>query len=281
MMDRSHFSLNRIILPQASLEDFFRFTADLGLTKVELRNDLPGKGIIDDHSPEQVRQLSETYGIAIRTINALQKFNLGNMLTELLAELENLIALSQAIGCEAIVLVPTNEPGDARSADMMMHETVNALKAFAPLFENSGLFGYVEPLGFEACSLRSKTAALDAIRKSGGGRYKIVHDTFHHHLGPDTMEALGSAFDVAFTGLVHVSGVEQALPVQEYRDSHRVLISDRDLLKSRRQIEQLVAWGYTGDISFEPFAREVQAMDTEALKSLVDQGIRCLASGSF
>ena len=54
MMERSRFSLNRIIYPDLNLEDFFKFTADLGLNKVELRNDLPGKGVIDTYSPEEI-----------------------------------------------------------------------------------------------------------------------------------------------------------------------------------------------------------------------------------
>lgn len=276
MIDRSHISLNRILFPAASLEEFFRLTSELGVNKIELRNDLPGKGIIDSYSPEQVKRLSEKYDIRIRTINALQKFNLGRILPNVMTELRELISLSVAINCEAIVLVPNNEVNDERDSEVIMRETVAALKAFGPLFEDSGLFGYVEPLGFEECSLRSKTTAMRAIQESGYDNYKIVHDTFHHHLGPDTRDTLENEYDIAYTGLVHVSGVEDDIPANEYRDDHRVLITARDHLKNREQIEQHIALGYTGDISFEPFASEVQRMETEALKSQVDQSIRFL-----
>ncbi len=80
MIERSRICLNRIIYPDLNLEDFFKFTADLGLNKVELRNDLPGKGIIDTYFPEQIKDLSKNYAIEILTINALQKFNLGEVL---------------------------------------------------------------------------------------------------------------------------------------------------------------------------------------------------------
>lgn len=276
MIDRSHISLNRILFPYTNLEEFFQLTSELGLNKVELRNDLPGKGIIDPYSPEQVQRFSEKYDITIRTINALQKFNLGEILTNTLAELRKLISLSVAINCEAIVLVPNNEINDHRGPERAMRETIAALKAFGPLFEDNGLFGYVEPLGFEECSLRSKTAAMRAIQESGFGCYKIVHDTFHHHLGPDTMDTLENEYDVAYTGLVHVSGVEHDIPVKDYKDDHRVLITDRDNLQNLEQIENLIARGYTGDISLEPFAREVQLMQTEVLKLHVDQSIRFL-----
>ncbi|MGO4139887.1 hypothetical protein ACEQ6A_36365, partial [Rhizobium brockwellii] len=46
-----------------------------------------------------------------------------------------------------------------------------------------GIIGLVEPLGFEICSLRSKTEAAEEIRELGAeSTFRLVHDTFHHHL---------------------------------------------------------------------------------------------------
>ncbi len=276
MLSRSRISLNRILFPSASLEDFFKFSADMDLHKVELRNDLPGIGIIDPYSPEQVKGLSQKYAIKIQTINALQKFNLGAVLPEVLQELKGLIRLSVAIDCEAIVLVPSNDADDKRDSEVIMTETVTALKTFGPLFEDSGLLGYIEPLGFEECSLRSKVNALQAIRESGCRCYKMVHDTFHHHLGPDSADTLKDNFDIASIGLVHVSGVENDIPSHQYRDDHRILITDKDNLKNREQIELLMKLGYKGDISFEPFAKEVQALENEVLKAAIDRSINLM-----
>ena len=273
MMSRSKISLNRILLPSVSLEEFFKLSTDMGLNKIELRNDLTGIGIIAPYSPEQVKGLSEKYNIKILTINALQKFNLGAVLPELLQELKELIRLSVAIDCEAIVLVPTNDVNDKRDSDVIMQETVAALKAFGPLFEDNGIWGYVEPLGFEECSLRSKVSALQAIQESGCSNYKIVHDTFHHHLGPDTDDTLKNDYDISYTGLVHVSGVESHIPSNQYKDDHRILITDGDRLKNLEQLELLIHLGYKGDISFEPFARDVQEMEIEALKAAINLSI--------
>ena len=273
MIARSKISLNRIILPGLGLEEFFKLSADLGLNKIELRNDLAGTGIIEPYSPEQVKRLSEKHNIKILTINALQKFNLGAVLSEKLVELEELIRLSVAIDCEAIVLVPTNDINDNRDKDLILKETVSALKAFGSLFEDSGIRGYVEPLGFEECSLRSKVVALEAIQESGYRNYKIVHDTFHHHLGPDTDDSLKNDYDIAYTGLVHVSGVESDIPSNQYKDDHRILITNGDRLKNREQLKLLTQLGYKGDISFEPFARDVQEMEIEALKAAINRSI--------
>lgn len=273
MMERSRFSLNRIIYPDLNLEDFFKFTADLGLNKVELRNDLPGKGVIDTYSPEEIKDLLKKYGIEILTINALQKFNLGEVLQQAIKELKELINLSLSIGCKAIVLCPNNEVNDRRNSKEFFKETVGALKSFAPLFEESNLLGYVEPLGFKESSLCSLVTAMNAIKEAGCPNYKIVHDTFHHYIGPDTFEIIEDKYNLSYTGLVHISGVESVIPTEQYRDNHRILVSVQDRLKSKEQIELLIKLGYNGDISLEPFAKEVQKMEREEIKSAIDKSI--------
>jgi len=273
MMERSRFSLNRIIYPDLNLEDFFKFTADLGLNKVELRNDLPGKGVIDTYSPEEIKDLLKKYSLEILTINALQKFNLGVVLQQAIKELKELISLSLSIGCKAIVLCPNNEVNDRRNSKEIFKETVGALKSFAPLFEESNLLGYVEPLGFKESSLSSLITAMNAIKEAGCPNYKIVHDTFHHYIGPDTFEIIEDKYNLSYTGLVHISGVESVIPTEQYRDNHRILVSVQDRLKSKEQIELLIKLGYNGDISLEPFAKEVQKMEREEIKSAIDKSI--------
>ena len=76
MIDKKRFALNRITCPSLGLEDFFRFTADLGMSNVEIRNDLPGGAIIDGMPAARAAELAAKHGIGILTINALQKFNL-------------------------------------------------------------------------------------------------------------------------------------------------------------------------------------------------------------
>lgn len=273
MIDRTRICLNRIISPGLNLEEFFQLAADLDLSKIELRNDLPGFGVIDPYSPEQVEELTETYGIQIIAINALQNFNVSSLLPLLMEGLQELITLSVALDCRAIVLCPRHHINDTRSPEKCFKETVNVLREFAPFLRKSDLVGYIEPLGFEDSSLSSLVIAMKAIQASGCHRYKIVYDTFHHHLGPDTMESLENEYDVTYTGLVHVSGVESDISANQYRDAHRVLVSPADQLKSREQIEKLIALGYEGVISFEPFAEELQQLEPEDLKAALSESI--------
>lgn len=277
MIDRNQFALNRITCPSLGLEEFFRLAAEVGLSKVELRNDLPGARIVDGMKPEQALALAERHRVRVITINALQKFNLSSAREKTTRELESMIGLAAAIRCPALVLCPNNDPRDTRNPQTRLDETADALRAFGPLFSARQMLGYVEPLGFAESSLDSVVTAAEAIRRSGFDCYRVVYDTFHHYLGPDTEATIGSAFPVSLTGLIHVSGVTAGLPTESYRDEHRVLPSAADRMHSRGQVRRLIDLGYLGDISFEPFAAEVQRLGRGELKKALQESLAYLA----
>ncbi len=270
MIPTDSFALNRIACPGLGLEDFFLVAREAGLRKVELRNDLPGGRVTDALSPSRAAALAKSHGVEILTINALQKFNLKALAARVSAELERLLELASELRCRAIVLCPNNDPADRRDAAARRSETVEALAALARLFAGSGVLGYVEPLGFAESSLASVSAAAAAVRESGQSCYRILHDTFHHYLGPDGSSAIDSDYDARSIGLVHASGVESPEAKERIRDGHRVLVSAADRTGCREQVRRLVELGYAGDISFEPFSPVVQGLGkaelVEALK---------------
>ena len=276
MIERRRFALNRITCPSLGLEDFFRFAAELGISRVELRNDLPGARIIDGVTPSRALALAHDHGIRIISINALQKFNLKSARQKASEELERLLDLASEIRCPAIVLCPNNDTSDHRDARTKVAETVEALKAFGPELTTRGILGYVEPLGFPESSLASIIVAAETIRSSGFGCYRTVYDTFHHYLGPDTEHDIGPHYQVSNTGLIHVSGVEAGIPKEKYRDEHRVLPAAEDRTGSREQIQRLVALGYKGDISFEPFSSAVQSMPPRELAAAIRRSVEYL-----
>ena len=67
--------------------------------------------------------------------------------------------------------------------------------------------------------------------------------------------------------MVHISGVECDITVEEYRVNYLVLIIEQDGLQNKEQIELLLKLGYAGNISFEPFSQKVQEMEIEKIKS--------------
>ncbi len=44
------------------------------------------------------------------------------------------------------------------------------------------------------------------------------------------------------------------------RDMHRILVSDKDKLKNKEQINELVSGGYNGVFGFEPFSEEIHLL---------------------
>lgn len=259
------FALNHMAAPRLSLGDFLALAKKLGITEVEIRNDLTGNAILDGTSPAMVKAAAEATGINIISINALQRFNEWTTARE--AEAIQLADYARDCGARALVLVPKND-GTGRANGERQGNLRVALKALAPLLQSRGLIGLVEPLGFEICSLRLKSEAAEAIKAtSGQGVFRLVHDTFHHHLAGEV--------DIFpdMTGLIHVSGVsDRSVSVPDMRDSHRVLVDAADRLDNIGQIRAMKAAGYTGLLSFEPFATEVHALASAepALRASID-----------
>ncbi len=276
MIPIQSFALNRILAPHLGLKEFIDLALSLNITKIELRNDLPGVGIIDSYTPKEVRTLCTERGVSIITINAIQKFNLGTMRKTVMEELKRLLDLSNEIGCPALVLCPNNDPTDTRKPAQIRKETIEALHEMGPLFQSAGITGLVEPLGFQISSLSSAQEALDMIRSSGFSGYRLLLDTFHHYLGPDTLEDLGVRIPVKEIGLVHISGVEDPLPKENLRDEHRILPTPTDRMNSKTQVLRLFDKGYTGNISFEPFSSRIQTLPLDTLKQKLRESIRYL-----
>jgi len=153
------------------------------------------------------------------------------------------------------VLCPTNSLRDARSAEQRHTDLVYALRQLKPMLDDAGLVGLIEPLGFEECAVRRKSQAVRAIEELGSSAtFRLVHDTFHHHLAGEGL------FFPEHTGLIHISGVEDvALSPGQMRDGHRVLVGAADRLGNAQQLHTLLQAGYSGFASFEPFAEEIAA----------------------
>lgn len=259
------FAVNHIAAPKLSLEDFFAAAASLGLAEVEIRNDLPD--VVGTRDPQEVRAAAGKAGLSIVSINALYPFNVwsGDVPRRAVA----LADYAAASGARALVMCPLND-----GTEVSFDDLVAALGAMRPILAERGLTGLVEPLGFPISSLRSKREALAAIDAAGGGEvYRLVHDTFHHHLAGE------SEFFPERTGLVHISGVvDPAVAVDDMLDAHRVLVDGADRLENVAQIRALVAAGFTGPYSFEPFAAEVHALadPVAALRASMDHIARAV-----
>lgn len=245
------FSLNHRVAPAATLTKFFDLAVSVGVSDVEIRNELPKVAIADGTPAATVRLEAERRGLTILSINALYPFNIWS--SERASQAAALVDYAQACGAKGIVLCPLNDPSYRRDESERLRAVREALAALAPMLRKAGVKGLVEPLGFPECSLRFKREAIQAIDAiDGADVYALVHDTFHHFVAGE-VEIYPER-----TGLVHISGVVDAdVPAEAMKDSHRVLVDGADRLDNVGQIRRLTAGGYTGPLSFEPFADSV------------------------
>jgi 2-keto-myo-inositol isomerase len=263
------FALNHSVAPQLDLQRFFSLARDLGLAEVELRNDLAGKPIQDGTPPETVREAADSAGVRIISINSLQRFN--DWTAEREEEARALFDYAVACGAKSVLLVPLND-GSGRDEQVRLSKAQEALAALKPMLQAKNLIGMIECLGFESCSLRLKSeavAAIDAV--DGRGVFRLVHDTFHHHLAGE------HATFPELTGLVHISGVaDPDVPVSGMQDAHRGLVDARDRVDNIEQIKMLVIAGVEGPYSFEPFAEigDPRAAIAESMQFILAEASR-------
>lgn len=259
MSQKIRFAINRISAPRIPFAEFAAMSRRLGVEAIEIRNDLPDVELVDGTPASDIAATARSNGLVVRSINALQRFEQFDAQREV--EAKDLIKYAVESGTQALVLCPTNSHQDARTPEQRHADLVHALRRLKPLLDVAGLVGLVEPLGFEECAVRRKSQAVRAFEEVGAGNtFRLVHDTFHHHLGGEGL------FFPEWTGLIHVSGVEdKAMATTQMRDSHRVLVGSADVLGNIAQLRTLLAAGYTGYASFEPFAEEIAAaQDVEA-----------------
>ena len=263
--------LNRIVKPQIPLEEFLKFTADLGIKYVEVRNDFTDKGVLDGLSDAALEKAFKETGIKALTINALYPFEDVRALKENIEKLKGLIAEAKRIDCPQIVLCPLNDATDKRDPAQRANELVTALNAYGPLFAQAGMIGLVEPLGFGISSLRTKKDALEGVAKCNYPEsYKLLHDTFHHYLSGET------EFFPKETAIVHVSGLLPGKTKAAATDEDRVLVTQDDVMDNRGQVAALLKTGCTAPISYEPFSPRVRNLPLSELKVQLQKSMQYL-----
>lgn len=263
------FALNHMTVARLSYAALLDLAADLGCIGVEVRNDLP-QPLFDGVGPAEAGAMAKAKGLRLLAVAEVKRFNdwSDTKADEALA----LMKIAKAAGAEAVSLIPRNDNQGMGNGERQAALRV-ALKALKPMLDDHDLIGMVEPLGFEICALRYKAEAVEAIDGVGGkGRFKLVHDTFHHTL------AHGGDFFPDHTGIVHISGVvDQTVTLGQMTDAHRILVDGADRLGNIDQIAALQALGWNGPVSFEAFAPQVHASAT--LQADLAASIRFIRDG--
>lgn len=244
--------VNHMTAPDTSWRDLLSLASAVGASGVEFRNDLPTP-LFSGDCPETVAREMQESGLVLYGLSQVYPFN--SYSDAIAQEVESLINIAKRCGAQTISLIPRND-GTCQGNGERQANLRLALREIKPMLANSGLVGLVEPLGFLRSSLRTKEEALNAIEGVNGSDYfKIVHDTFHHHLAQET------EFYPEYTRMVHISGVvEPTLAIDQMEDEHRKLVDEQDRLGNIDQINTLIEMGYTGPISMECFSTEIHKL---------------------
>jgi 2-keto-myo-inositol isomerase len=248
----TQFALNHMTVARLTYVQLLDLAAALGCVGVEVRNDLP-QALFDGIDPATAGAMARAKGLRLLAVAEVKRFN--DWSATKAAEALALMQIAQAAGAEAVSLIPRNDNLGMGNGERQAALRV-ALKALLPMLEDHGLLGMVEPLGFEICALRYKSEAVEGIEGIGGtGRFRLVHDTFHHTL------AHGGPLFPQHTGIIHISGVtDRTVTTGQMTDAHRVLVDRDDVLGNAAQIAALQAAGYTGPVSYEAFSPDVHAL---------------------
>ena len=245
------FALNHMTVARSSFTELLDISLASGCAGVEIRNDLAGE-LFGGLDPVAAGQLAMSKGLTIYAIAEVKAFN--HFSAAKYAEADALINTAVACGAQAVSLIPANDGSVSNRADVQtkLREAMTALK---PLLDAHRLVGLIEPLGFEASTLRYKADVVEAIEDLGtGDTFKIVHDTFHHHIAQD------NEIFPEYTGVVHISGViDPTAATHDLRDEHRVLVDHHDQLNNIEQLTVFTSAGYSGPVSTEAFSPEVHA----------------------
>jgi 2-keto-myo-inositol isomerase len=262
-------AINHVTAASASFEALLSIAAAGGCQGVELRNDLQSP-LFDGRSAAQAGAMASEHGLQIYALAEVVAFNHFDDTTRTAAQ--QLAALASECGARGIVLIPANDGSNPAPAERRA-QLKTALVELQPILEPAGLVGFIEPLGFATSTIRYKAEVVDVIEgMNAADQFKLVHDTFHHHLAGDT-----ECF-VEHTGIVHVSGVtDDSLDPSQMQDHHRELVNGHDQLATLAQLQVFSKQNYRGPVSMEAFAPHVHVLPN--LAAQLQDSFRFINSG--
>ncbi len=246
------FAMNRTCAPHLPLPAFLQLVTDAGVGAIEIRNDIEGQEFLDGTEPARILDVLQSANIKIASVNALQRFNEWSPQRE--AEAKSLMGLAAKLGAPGVVLCPVHNADHGWSEAEAENNLRNGLKQLRPILIDLGVKGYVEPLGMAGSTMKKQSRAVAAITDiDGWDAYELCFDTFQFFRSGDS-ELFASRI-----GLAHISGITRSdLMPEQLSEPDRVLVEDVDRVDNIGQLRALIAGGYKGFVSMEPFNVDVQ-----------------------
>lgn len=246
------FAMNRTCSPQRSLTEFLKLVAGVGVGAIEIRNDIVDQEFMDGTEPAAILGQLEAANIKIASVNALQRFNDWTKQRE--TEARYLMGFAAKLRAPGVVLCPVHNADHGWTEVESEKKLREGLKRLRPILLDLGVKGYVEPLGMSGSTMKRQDVAVAAITDiDGWDAYELCFDTFQFFRCGD------NRLFVERIGLTHISGItRQDLKPSELSEPDRVLVESVDRVDNIGQLRSLIAGGYNGYVSMEPFNVDVQ-----------------------
>jgi 2-keto-myo-inositol isomerase len=251
-MNAIEYSLNRTCAPNMTLAQFIGLAKRVGVAALEVRNDIIDQEFANGMEASQLREVLAEAPIGLASINALQRLNDWDQ--DRAQEALGLARYAADLGAPGIVLCPVIDVAHGWTEAELEEKLRHALRMLRPILLDSGVTGYVEPLGMKGSTMKRQGTAVAAISDvAGWDAYRICHDTFQFYRCGDTQ------MFPERVGLVHISGIDRTdLPADELTEPDRGLVFEGDRAGAIDQLRALISGGYAGYVSVEPFNPAVQ-----------------------
>ncbi|MCF8520853.1 MAG: TIM barrel protein [Rhodobacteraceae bacterium] len=246
------FALNRTCAPQLSLADFITLAVSSGVSAVEIRNDVEGREFADGTPANEVKARLDAAGLGVASVNALQRFN--EWTPARAKEAEAIISYAATLGAPGVVLCPVHNEDHGWTDAEAERNLRDGLKKLRPILKDHGITGYVEPLGMKGSTMKRQSMAVEAVSDvDAWDAYALCFDTFQFFRCGD------NAMHYDRIGLAHMSGISRPdLKPDELTEPDRGLVFIDDRVDNIGHLRNLVASGYSGFVSMEPFSPAVQ-----------------------
>lgn len=242
------FALNRTCVPHLPLADFITLARAVGVSAVEIRNDIEGHEFANGMPAAELKARLDDAGLKLASVNALQRFN--DWTPDRATEARALITYAAALGAPGLVLCPAHLPGDAQSHAQLRQ----GLTELQPIFADAGITGYVEPLGMRHSTMNQQVQAVAPLDEiDGWANFALCYDTFQHYRASDPQ-----LFPKRI-GLIHISGIARPdLTAVELTEPDRGFVFLGDRVGNIARLRAMVEAGYSGFVSMEPFSPQTQ-----------------------
>jgi len=212
--------MNQYSIMQCDLEEFIEVCARVGFRELELRDSKVDAYLVD-HSCKELRALFREHDIHVATLNSLEFFSLvpEENFGFMLKKAEYMMTLCQLMDCDTLVVVPSKNPQRLPLPEIKAR-TVERLQRLADLGRNYGVRVLFEPIGFDFFSIRKHLDGLDIVEEIKNHQVGLLIDTFHFHVGENTLEDL-KRIPPERISLVHFHDAAD-LPRDRLRDEDRL-----------------------------------------------------------